>query len=112
MIYDVLVKNIGDGPDRQPGDGQRIPAAPASPMIASYHAGGDVNGAPVTPTRRSRPNPNQPVFTVPAAINGGKQLTITFRAMVVGQPPAGLVLQLPTRSPRTACPSPPARRPA
>ena len=38
-----------------------------------------VNGAAVTATVNST-NPNQPIFTVPSAINGGSKLLLTFTA--------------------------------
>jgi len=40
-----------------------------------------VNGALATPTVNAA-DPKNPIFTIPAAIQGGKQLTVAFQAKV------------------------------
>ncbi len=80
VIYDVLVKNIGTGPTGNPVTIREFLPAGFT-YDASYTPVVTVNGALVTATVNAT-NPNEPIFTVPAAIQGGKQLTIAFRAVV------------------------------
>ena len=81
--YTITVKNIGTGPTASPV------------MIDEYLPAGftfvskdsvTVNGADLTAatsvTTASPYSPNQPRFSVPAAINAGKSLVITFTAKV------------------------------
>ncbi len=76
--YTLLVKNVGT-------------AASASPVVLNeYLPAGftyqslvgqvKVNGASVPQTTVNATNPNQPTFTVPAAIQAGKDLQLTFTA--------------------------------
>ena len=80
VTYDVLVKNIGTGPTGNPV------------VVKDFLPGGltfngafapvvYVNGALITPVLTTS-DPANPVITVPAAINGGSQMTIKFQATV------------------------------
>ncbi len=83
VIYDLLVRNIGEGPTGNP-----VTISEFLPTGFSYDPSYApvvyVNGALVTllPSQINYTNPNNPIFTVPAAIQGGKQLTLAFRATV------------------------------
>ncbi|NUQ38736.1 MAG: carboxypeptidase regulatory-like domain-containing protein [Caldilineales bacterium] len=80
VIYDVLVKNTGTGPTGNPVTIREFLPSGFT-YDASYPPVVTVNGARVTPTVNAT-NPNQPIFTIPAAIQGGQQLTLAFRAHV------------------------------
>ena len=77
VVYTIRIDNIGNGASGSPVQIQEY-----LPPGFSYVSLGSttVNGAAVTATVNST-NPNQPIFTVPAAINGdGNKLLLTFTA--------------------------------
>ena len=81
VTYDILVKNLGTGPTGNPViisdflPGGMTYDATFTPVVY-------VNGAQVTSYTLNVTNPANPVITVPAAINGGSQLTLKFKAIV------------------------------
>ncbi len=80
VIYDVLVKNIGQGPTGNPVTVQEFLPSGFT-YDGSFTPEVWVNGARVTATVNAA-NPASPVFTVPSAILAGKELTIAFQAKV------------------------------
>ena len=89
--YTILTKNIGTGATGSPVTvNEYLPTGftydnTFTPVVI-------VNGAavPGTTVSTTSPNtPNTPTFSVPAAINGGSQMTIKFRATVSASTPAG-----------------------
>ncbi|MFO1430472.1 MAG: SdrD B-like domain-containing protein [Candidatus Competibacteraceae bacterium] len=76
VTYTMTVKNIGTG-----ATGNPVTVTDFLPAGFTYQSLGTVkaNGAVVTATVNSS-NPSQPVFTVPASILSGNELSITFTA--------------------------------
>jgi uncharacterized repeat protein (TIGR01451 family) len=88
VIYDVLVRNTGTGPTGNPVTIREF-LPTGFTYDATYTPVVSVNGALATASVNAT-NPSEPVFTVPAAIEAGKQLTIAFRANVSSQAAPGL----------------------
>lgn len=83
VIYDLLVKNIGEGPTGNPVTVREY-MAPGFTYDSTFAPIVHVNGALLTllPSQINFSNPSEPIFTIPAAIQGGQELTITFQAKV------------------------------
>lgn len=83
VLYDLLVRNIGEGPTGNPVTIREY-LAPGFTYDSTFAPIVRVNGATLTllPAQINFTIPSSPVFTIPAAIQGGKQLSITFRAKV------------------------------
>jgi len=76
--YTLLVRNIGTGPTGNPVTLRDY--LPAGFMYdPSFTPTAIVNGAAITPSAPATET-REPVFTVPAAIQGGQQLTLVFQA--------------------------------
>jgi len=86
VTYTLLVKNTGTGPSASP-----VVLDEYLPTGFTYQSLGAVyvNGALVTNTTVNASNPNQPSFSVPVAIQAGKELTLTFTAKVPANATAG-----------------------
>ncbi len=86
--YTLVMKNVGTGATGTPVLVEEyLPAgitydATFTPVVT-------VNGAAIATTTINATNPSAPTFSVPAAINGGSQLTIRFRAKVAATAAAG-----------------------
>lgn len=85
--YTLLIKNIGTGPTGNPVTIQEyLPTGFSYTALISVTA----NGANVTgSTTVNASNPNQPIFTVPAAVNAGNQLVVVFTAQSSPNLPPG-----------------------
>ncbi len=78
VTYTVLVKNIGSGPTGSP---TRVDEYLPTGFTYQSLVSAVVNGANLTgSTTVNATDPNKPIFTVPAAINAGQQLVLTFTA--------------------------------
>ena len=86
VTYNILVRNLGAGTTGSPVTLQEFlpPGFTYQSLVSVY-----VNGALVTGTTVNNANPNQPVFTVPVAIQGAKELKLAFTALVGPAVPAG-----------------------
>lgn len=85
--YTILVKNIGSGATYSP-----VTINDYLPPGLSYQSLTQVliNGSNITSsTTVNSTNPNQPVFTVPSAIQALNELRITFNALVSNTQPTG-----------------------
>ncbi len=86
--YTILVSNVGTGATGTPVLVEEfLPAGftydpTFTPVVT-------VNGANITTTTVNATNPSAPTFSVPAAINGGSQLTIKFKVKVASTAAAG-----------------------
>ncbi|MFN8498613.1 MAG: SdrD B-like domain-containing protein [Anaerolineae bacterium] len=78
VTWTAIVKNSGSGPSGNPSAiTEFLPAGFTYASLVSAIA----NGANVTAgTTVNSANPSQPVFTIPAGINPGQQLALTFTA--------------------------------
>ncbi len=79
--YTILVKNIGTGPTGSPVIVRDF-LPPGMIYNNAFTPVVHVNGAQVTTFAVDVSNPNNPVITVPVAINGSSQMTIKFQALV------------------------------
>jgi len=81
VAYTIKIDNIGTGATGSPiritdylPDGFTYAASPAPTAL--------VNGAVVLPTLITPLNPNQPVFSIPAVLQAGQSLFLTFSAQI------------------------------
>ncbi len=80
LTYTITVDNIGSGPTGNPV--QITEYLPSGFTYVSKQLV-TINGADVTAaTAVNATNPNQPIFTVPAALNAGQSLVLRFTAQV------------------------------
>ncbi len=85
--YTIKISNIGSGPTGSPVQIQEF--LPTGFTYVSKDSV-TVNGANVTATTTvNTTNPNQPIFSVPAALNAGQDLILKFTAQVGATVPAG-----------------------
>ncbi len=80
VIYDVLVRNIGEGPTGSPVTIREF-LPDGFTYDPTFTPAATVNGAAVTPTVNAA-NPSEPIFTIPTSLQAGQRLTIAFRAKV------------------------------